>query len=212
MTPWGAGLRWSEVERAWLGLFATLPGGRVILRHELTWWRISPEDAAADLLAFLAAKQITLSTPIYANHELFPGRDDEPGETISQTFGRAGVRLTPGSRDRLNGWSRLRSWLRVRTWPDGGTGPALVIHPDCLRFLKTLPTLVQDKGNPEDFEDTPAAYPAHAARYFVMGRVSPWLPPPPPVPGPGTWGYELRHVQRGSKTRPRVGADCLRPR
>ena len=187
MTTWGACLHWSYATRAWLGFCQSLQGGRMLVRHELTFIRTAPEDAAKMILKRARELNIPL-TSVLAQPDLFP-KEKHRGETISQTFAQHGVMLRPGDDDAINGWSRLRSWFQLR---DGV--PAMQIDRACVHLLRTLPTIIADEKNPDDIQDTPDANPVKALRYYVMSRPQPWQRDPAEVPGPGTWGYELRHV------------------
>jgi hypothetical protein len=202
MTTWGACLHWSYATKAWLGFCESLPGGRMIVRHEMTFIRTAPEDAAVAIVKRARALEIPLAG-VLAQPELFPKDKHYGGEKISQTFARHGVMLRPADDDAINGWSRLRSWLQLR---DGE--PAMTIHRDCAYLLRTLPMIIADEKNPDDIADTPDANPVKALRYYVMSRPLPWQPDPALKPGPGTWGHALRHLfDPQSKPREFVGDD-----
>ena len=199
-TTWAGGLRWSSVNRAWLGLCASMPDGRVLVRHELTWRGVTPETAAAETRRFCDLKHIDLAY-VAADPRLFP-QDDAHGETISETWSRAGVPLVCGDDDRLNGWSRVRSWLEPREWPHPEAPtrkivqPGLIIHPDCQVLIRSLPMLVSQKKDPDDVEETPDEYPASGLRYYLMSRPSPLVEPEPELPPDaiGHWVKELREA------------------
>lgn len=205
MITWGAALHWSYGSRAWLGFFAPLPNGQVLVRHELTFIRTAPEDAAIAIRAFLARTKIAVPAVI-AQPDLFPSKDTR-GQTVSQTFHAAGVPLRPADADAVNGWSRVRSWLALRAQPDGTQIPGLLIHSDCTQLIRTLPTIVADDANPDDIADSADANPAKGLRYYLMSRPRPWQDAPREAPGPGTWGHALRHL--GRAPRRRVVGDCL---
>jgi hypothetical protein len=187
VTAWGAGMFWSQSAKGWLGFVATLSDNRLCLAYEMTFIRTSPEDAASQIKTVCRVQGIPLPI-IYAQPAIFPQADTH-GETVSETFARAGVPMIAGDDDRINGLSRIRSWLQPR---DGK--PSLVIHADCKYFLRTFPTLIEDPKEPDDIIETPDAYPAHGLRFFLMSRPAPHAPQPVIGPQPGTWGYELRHV------------------
>lgn len=174
-----------------MGFFATMTDGRALLRHELTWIRQTPEEAALDVRAHLEQWKIPALSYTVANPELFPSPGDS-GPTDAETFRRAGLVLRRGSSDRLNGWSRLRSWLQ----PYQGI-PNLRIHASCTYFLNTFPTLTSDPQQPDDLLAVPGDdYPANGARYYVMSR--PVLPkaytPPLPDDAVGHWVQEVRQL------------------
>ena len=51
MIAWGGAMRWSESEKAWVGFIASLDTGQLLLRHELTFRGVAPDEAAAKIIA-----------------------------------------------------------------------------------------------------------------------------------------------------------------
>jgi hypothetical protein len=189
---WVGGMHWSESSRAWLGFFRTLTDGRVLCRHEMTWLRATPENAARDIKAFCRERTIALSF-VVAQPALFPTKQSR-GETVSETFSRNGVPMVKGDSDRINGWSRMRSWLHPKPMADGTESPSLLIHADCTYLLRTLPVLVMNSDNPDDVDETPEEFPANGVRYFVMSRPMPNKTTPAELPE-GAIGHELRSLR-----------------
>lgn len=224
MISWAAGMHWAHSARGWMGLFAQMTDGRVLLRHEITWLRVAPEKAVLDLPGQLDAFGIGL--PRYAaarglmplryavaQEEIFPQDGSGSGETISETFARAGVPMRKADMDELNGWNRLRSWLRVRDHEDKSenpprkfTSPSMIVHPDCEYFRRTFPTLSSDPVDPDLIVKTTDAYPAMAVRYYVMSRPSPASKQPAPPPPKGAVYYDVDKIRRAND-RPRLGSD-----
>ncbi len=128
-----------------------------------------------------------------ADPKLFP-KPNARGETVSETFQRAGVPMIHGDPDAINGWTRLRSWMQPIPQKDGTVAPSLLVHPDCALFLRTVPTLIADAKNADDIEDTPDANPAKGARYFVMSRPMPSKDEPVTLPD-GAIGHSLRALR-----------------
>lgn len=197
---WACGMRWSYTHRAWVGFFAQLPDGRAYLRHEMTFREKSPEYAAADILAKAKALDIDI-TYIAANPELWPDKSKgATGEFVAETLSRAGLPMIRGTKDRVNRWSRLRSWLEVKSWPDPAkpsetiTSPSLIIHPSCVVLLRTLPTLVSAKTDPDDIDETPDEYPAAGVSYYAMSRPMPSADDEPELPD-GAIGHSLRELR-----------------
>jgi hypothetical protein len=191
MITWTAGLRWAINARAWLGYFAPLPGGRALLRYEQTFKYQSPAVAAKAIRAFCDEHKITLGV-VTAQPAIFP-KPKERGEFPSETFRRGGISVRPGHANRLAGWTRLRSWLDV----SGDVDPpasALVIHPDCKVFLRTVPSLVADPLDPDDIVETIEEYPAMGAALWAMSRPAPWTHPEDVLPPDaiGHWVNEIR--------------------
>lgn len=192
---WGGGMFWSESARGWLGLFASLSDGRIMLRHELTFTRTSPEDVSDRIVAMLKVRKID-QAPIYAQPEIFPKKDAR-GETIAETFRMRGLAMYAGDDDLANGLSRTRSWLKCRPQADGSSRPSLIIHRDCAHAIRTMPTLVQMDGRPDEIDAAlPEAYPSNGIRFYLMSRPSPAAIMETPEPPPGTWGFALRDYFR----------------
>lgn len=192
MIQWAAAMFWSYSARAWCGIFAHLPNNHAIVRHELTWITTPPERAAKDLAAFLKTRKIELSY-LVAQPKIFP-KPDEYGETVSETFSRAGIPMRRGHDDPIAGWQRVRSWLDV----DDGV-PRLTIHRSCRQLLRTLPTLVSASSNPDDIDDVPDAYPARAVSYWAMSRPSAAEPDEPELPD-GAIGHDVNELRNRLQT------------
>jgi hypothetical protein len=187
------GMRWSYSARAWLGVFESLPNGRVLCARELTWLH-KPPEAVAELL-----KPLKLSS-VVAQPEIFP-KADEIGETVSETLSRGGVPMQKGSSDRMACWSRLHSWLAIRDWPDGTRGPALLIDASCKRLIRTLPSLVRKETEPDDVEETPDEYAAMGVALYAMSRPSPWQKVEVKKPlNPLSGAYLWNELRNGSAT------------
>lgn len=178
---------WSQSAKGWLGYFASLSNDRIALLYEQTFKGVTPEEAARAIKSFCAARGMSVPL-IVAQPHIFPSSHAK-GETVSETFARHGVPMMAGDDDRVNGLSRVRSWLSPRP-------PIFVVHPDCKYWIKTVGTLLEDPRHPDDIIDVPEAYPAHGTRLYLMSRPAPHAPKPKLTPGPGTWGYELRHVRQ----------------
>ena len=189
---WAAGMHWSASSDAWCGLFHALPDGRVLLRHELTWLRTVPEVAALELRAFVKEQKITLAY-VVADPKLFPKKKAK-GETVSETFSRAGLPMMKGDDDPINGWSRVRSWLQPMARRDLPPSPSLLIHSDCAYLIRTLPTLVSASENEDIVDDTPDSYPARGVMYYVMSRPMPTKDAVVELPK-GAIGHELRELR-----------------
>jgi hypothetical protein len=200
---WVGALHWTFGARAWWGACECLPDGRLFLRYEQTWLRTPPEQAARDIKAVIAKLPPgdELLTTI-AQPSLWPSDRKAPGTSLSEIFRRAGVALERGSDDRINGWAALRAWLTVRDFsPPGGAlfrSPALLVHPDCVRFIRTISTLVANEKDSEDVEPTTDEFPAAAMRRLVMARPMPTPTVAQPM-GPDAIGHEVNALRVASK-------------
>jgi hypothetical protein len=201
----GGGFAWSYTDTAWLGFFYTMRDGRVLLRHEMTWVGVTPEEAAPQIAKKIHAltlrsdgEPIARFSYISADPKMFPKNTKSRGETVAETFQRGGVPLTRGDEDRINGWSRVRSWLQPMLREDGTRTPSLVIHPDCGHILRTLPTLISDPKNADDIWESPDELPASGLRYYVMSRPMPTREQEVELP-PGAIGHDLRKAREDAR-------------
>jgi hypothetical protein len=203
MVHWYGAMHWAYAARGWLGLVAVQTDGRALLRHEMTFFRKTPDVAAKEIHAFLKTKGIPRLIDVIGQPEIFPKTKQARGETVSETFRARGIQMTAGDKDRVNGWARIRAWLDVRQFRDDDrevpliyNAPSLQVHADCSYFLETFLTLVSDKAHPDDIEETTDEYPAAALRYFVMARP---LPPTKIVKTlpPDAIGHEIEALRRG---------------
>ncbi len=96
-------------------------------------------------------------------------KDGHSGESYEETFRRNGVRMLKADNDRVQGWGRLRHWLQRH--PEGGAW--IMFSPDCSYAIRTVPTLVHDKNDPDDCDTSGEDHSADCLRYGVMGRPSP---------------------------------------
>jgi hypothetical protein len=200
---WVGALHWTFNTRAWWGCCECLPDGRLFLRYERTWLRQPPETAAQEIKAVIArlppgdAFGSTVAQP-----QLWPSDRKAPGTSIAEIFQRSGVSLTRGSDDRLNGWAALRAWLSVRDFTPPGQplfrSPALMVHPDCTRFIRTISTLVANVKDAEDVEPVPEEYPASAMRRLVMQRPMPTVGAAPEMPRDAI-GHEIEKLRQAAR-------------
>lgn len=158
---------------------ACFPNGRLYVFDE---WKFNGASSRELLVASAVAariKRYTLDEVLpavksgrisksLADPSMWAG-DGHTGEDYASTFARNGVSLMKADNERVLGWGRLRHWFREA--PDGF--PWLMYHPRCVTSIRTIPTLVRDKSDPDDLDTTGEDHPADAARYGVMARPSP---------------------------------------
>lgn len=145
----------------------------------------------------------------YADPSLDEQRGHETGETMMDTFRRAGVPLIKGDNDRVNGWARLRAWLSAR--PDNAL-PFLRIHPRCAYLIRTFGAVVMDEDKPEDVDTDGPDHALDALRYLVMGRPAPQGEIPKVAYPPGTVGYMKQHAFSHDVHRRVLGTHNVRKR
>lgn len=159
---------------------ACLPSGHLYVFHEYVFTKTLPSVVAATI------KKETLNILKTIPHARIGqtigdpamwGTDSGTGEAIEQTFRKHGVSMLEGDNQRVLGWSRLREWYAIAS--DGI--PWMVVSPDCRYTVRTIPTLITDKNDPEDINSRSEDHAADAKRYGVMAR-----PSPAPTPRSGT--------------------------
>lgn len=102
----------------------------------------------------------------YADPHMDEQRGHESGESMLETMRRAGVPLTRGDDDRINGWARVRAWLR--DMPDGR--PFLRVHPRCGYLIRTMPAMVMQEDQPEDLDTDSADHACVTGDTRIMTR------------------------------------------
>ncbi len=158
---------------------AILPTGRIYVFHE---YKFNGEHARQKFVASEIAQQIKRITkedvlPFTKTRRLTKsvadpsmwGKEGTSGEDYAATFARFGVPLIKADNSRELGWGRLRHWWRVA--PDGD--PWLIIDPDCVTTIRTIPGLIRDKHNPDDVDTSGEDHPADTLRYGVMAHPMP---------------------------------------
>ena len=151
---------------------ACLPDGRLYVVHEYLFRQTLASEAAKEIRRRTALMPSLSIRYTAADGHMFDAVGH--GETMSETFARAGVpllRADNGKGSRAPGWQRVRHWLADA--PDGR--PWMVFHPSCAYLVRSFPALVSDDVNPEDVDTTGDDHGGDAMRYGVMSRPSPTM-------------------------------------
>jgi phage terminase large subunit len=101
-------------------------------------WRTPPEDRKRPL-------QLSDLERFVAGMDVFSRQSD--GTTVAEQYRRAGIRLSPATTDRINGWAEILSRFGD---VDAGLRPRLFIHKRCARLLDCIPAMQHDPNRPED--------------------------------------------------------------
>lgn len=157
---------------------ACLPNGRLYVFYEWVFngtgreKRVASEVAKQirqytldDVLPMVHTKRVTRSI---ADPSMFMS-DGHIGESYGDTFARFGCALIKGDNERVMGWGRLRHWFKLA--PDGL--PWMVFHPRCAYSIRTIPSLIRDKHDPDDVDTSGEDHAADPCRYGVMARPTP---------------------------------------
>ena len=173
ISHWVASAHWSYASPAWIGFIGILADARAIARYELVLRETTPEQATVLIYQFMLDHNIAALDEFILPEQEFPEELGHGGETVSETFSRAGLPVTKGDEQERAGFMRLRSWMTPVTQPSGIVSPSLLIHADCKRLLRTMPTIVSKDTDPDIIMESPNAFPIHALRRFVMSRPLP---------------------------------------
>jgi hypothetical protein len=99
--------------------------------------------------------------------------DKQVGESMSETFARAGFSMMPADTDRENGWQRLHTMLTETVYEGDVAYPRFSVYaPDCPNLVRTLPMLQCDPRHPGDVIQKDDHW-ADTARWMAMSRVGP---------------------------------------
>ena len=99
--------------------------------------------------------------------------DASRGESIAETAARYGIYFDKGDNKRLPGWMQCHNRLQF----DENGYPRCYIFSTCAAFIRTIPSLLFCKTNPEDLDTTMEDHVADEWRYACMSRpVAPILP------------------------------------
>lgn len=94
------------------------------------------------------------------------------GQTIAESFARAGINFFPASNRRIDGWNLMHQylhWSLVKTDSEGKIiRPKLIYFDTCVNSLRTIPALVHDDIHPEDLDSDGEDHAADVDRYFLM--------------------------------------------
>lgn len=72
------------------------------------------------------------------------------GKSTAEVFSDYKIYLTPGDPSRALKIRQFRERLRVRP----GEAPMMMVYPNCVQFIRTIPSIVMDKNNIEDVDTT----------------------------------------------------------
>jgi hypothetical protein len=153
-------------------------------------------------------RSLGLPTPISATRTYADPsvrqRNGQTGESIQETYGKAGMPLIPAVNERVNGWQRMHSLFRDA--PDGS--PWLTVDPICRYFVKSVSSAVSDEDAPDDI-DYPDDHALDCARYFCMSRPMPQYDKTVERPKPGTAGYILNELLSQQSNQLILGASAV---
>ena len=90
--------------------------------------------------------------------------DKYGGQTIAESFARAGVVFWPASNRRVDGWNIMHQYLH---WNKHKV-PKIIFFNTCVNAIRTIPSLVHDDHKPEDLDTRGEDHAADPVRYMLV--------------------------------------------
>ena len=185
------GLDWGYMRNGCCLWMAVTPDGRIYVFDEYLFKMKITSAVAKEIKR--RNREWKIRPIVMADTQMWGGQD-QSGETMSETFARAGVPLVQANKDRVNGWARVRAWLAGA--PDGR--PWLQSHSRCAYLNRTLPQAQALTRQPDDIDgsnhDATAAI--DAIRYALMSRPAPDRTTTVKIYEPGSLGGLLQREGR----------------
>jgi len=180
---WFLSMDWGYVQPGCILYWACLPDGVFYIRHEFKFSHATIDKVVAKTKEYLADLNVHWSSVRYSvadpalkgmNVSVSNTSGDIIGESMAESFAKAGMPLLMGKNDRIPGWTRIREFLKLREPEEGkAQRPTIVIHPSCRYLIRTLAAAVSAKNNPEDIDTSIDDHAIDSMRYGAMSRPSP---------------------------------------
>ncbi len=168
---WFRAIDWGIANLAVCGWYCALPSGRVVKVFERTWKDFIPAQEMGREIAAFTRKHVKGKVRYTVADPKTFSREGALGESVAEALAKGGVPCLRADNERELGWAQVKGWLRT-LGPDGK--PLLQFYgPGCPHTIKTLPTLVARKGNPDDIEKGLDDHCADETRYALMSRPAP---------------------------------------
>jgi len=193
---WFRALDWGFHDPCVIGWFVVLPDGHYHCVAELKL----KEHLIVDVVAEVKAMDRTLGlpTPVSATRTYADPavrqRGGQTGESILETFGKAGMPLIPSVNERKNGWMRVQALLKDA--PDGV--PYLTFAEECKYLRRQFAGAMSDPKNPDDILEGDD-HGLDMTRYFAMSRPMPRSPEAAPKPAPNSIGAMMDEALAASR-------------
>jgi hypothetical protein len=189
--PLVGGIDWGYNQPGCFGWYRLLPDGRLYKQADWKFQGLSVEHVATGVQRRTAELGLPRFRAIYCD----PSMGNKTGlgsggqaqaESHAEVFGRLGLPMIRSDNDRYHGWQRVHDYLRAA--PDGR--PWLILSPRARYTIRTIPTLQQDKHDPDDLDTTMDDHACDETRYVLAGRPSPGVATPAaPRAAWGTLGW-----------------------
>ncbi len=146
------------------GWYAVDYDGRVWKYRELyvTGWNVDQIGAEILRLSVGETYEYSVADPsIFANIGFI---DKYGGQTIAESFARAGIQFFPASNRRVDGWNLMHQYL---AWTEH-TMPKMMYFSTCVNSIRTIPALIHDDVRPEDVDTKGEDHAPDENRYLLL--------------------------------------------
>lgn len=130
--------------------------------------KLTVKDVAARIRERCHAKGLKRVPTTWADPSIWQNTG-QIGESIAETFLRYKIPVAKANNDRLNGWQRCHELLRLA--PDGV--PWLTMSPRCTYGIRTIPSQLQAKNEPDDVDTAGDDHWVDAWRYGSVSGARP---------------------------------------
>lgn len=158
--------------------------------HSCAWWAVDSDGVIYRILEYYGCcgtpnegirktpyEQAKKISEIEQNHPYLKGKniqgvadpsiwDKSRGESIADVMAKFRVYFKPGDNNRIPGWMQCHYRLMF----DENGFPKMYVFSNCKAFIRTIPTLMYSKSNPEDLNTELEDHVADEWRYFCMSR------------------------------------------
>jgi phage terminase large subunit len=159
---------WGEANPCAYYWIATNPEGQKWVCGEVYGAGMRIKEQAAKIKAFEAGKRVRKAGVLDGACFDSTGRDKSIADQFAE-FGVQWLKSTKGRGSIFTGAQVLHTWLAFERGEDGAITrqPRIKVFSTCVHLIRTWPTLVHDKTNPENYigED----HGVDAVRYHMVG-------------------------------------------
>lgn len=153
------------------------PRGTLFAIAEDYGWNGQPNKGCSATSTEIARRVKRIEGVIGLNGRSRPGPADSAifavidGRSIASEMELAGCRwdrAAKGAGSRVAGWERMRDMMEAAT-KTPMERPGLFVFANCQHWIRTVPTLPRDSGNPDDVDSEAEDHCGDATRYRVAG-------------------------------------------
>jgi len=160
-------LDWGYADPAAVYWFEVTPYGRVYMYRELYMAKLSPRNLAKTILEMSPKEEVydrmMASPEIWGKKTELEAGGQPIQEAMQEVFGDR-IMMHKANNARVPGWMKMREYMGLA--PDGR--PWLMVSPDCVNFIRTIPGCIHSDKNPEDMDQRCEDHAAESARYGLV--------------------------------------------